>query len=161
MKGDKEELHGQVPAYTDPYLPGSVPQNPAPPLQPYYQPVMANPQGNNLATCLYVLRSEKSLSWPHFDLHISGSILLDDKISLIRAYHFWFFLKVSWIRAFTRSVFIKPVSPRAAHPINWNFHYQGWTNLFEGPYLGYLWRGTLLRDSIRARGSNHSPANSH
>jgi len=46
MKSSKEDYPGTgpPPPYAEPYLPGSVPQHPAPPLQPQYQPIYMNPQ---------------------------------------------------------------------------------------------------------------------
>ena len=44
MKSSKDDYFGDPPAYAEPYLPGTVPQHPAPPLQPHYQPVFLNPQ---------------------------------------------------------------------------------------------------------------------
>ena len=46
MKGSKEDYPGTgpPPPYAEPYLPGTVPQHPAPPLQPQYQPIYMNPQ---------------------------------------------------------------------------------------------------------------------
>ncbi len=44
MKRSKEDYPGPPPPYAEPYLPGTVPQHPAPPLQPQYQPIYMNPQ---------------------------------------------------------------------------------------------------------------------
>jgi hypothetical protein len=45
MKYSKEAYQSAPPPYEEPYLPGSVIQHPAPPLQPQYQPMYVHPHG--------------------------------------------------------------------------------------------------------------------
>ena len=67
MKSSKEDYPGDPPGYSELYLPGTVPQHPAPPLQPHYQPVFLNPQ-SNYYSFLSFTNNEETLSKVYFPL---------------------------------------------------------------------------------------------